>query len=326
MAKRVNYKKLFIKVYHGYGHTHDLIIFGHVFKGKPLTRKRFSNNYLTNILYLLRLFFVRPVAGVKVQLEWRGQFFYSTTEKDGFFKFEWKSDDEVLAGWHDVKVSCTDSKGEVKGEGKLFVPNSTQFAFISDIDDTVLISHSATIGKRLRVLFTKNPRGRKPFLDVAKHYELLASAHTTAQVPNPFFFVSSSEWNLYDDLVEFFNYNKLPKGTFLLNQVKRWFQLWKTGKTKHEGKMLRIMRILNTFPKQQFILLGDNTQSDPAIYTSLANKLPGKIFAIYINNVSLKKEMATKQVLDSVKEVGTFVCLHKDNAGAMAHSKAIGLI
>ncbi len=172
----VNNKKLFIKVYHGYGHTHDLIVFGHVFRGKPVTRRKFSNNYLTNIIHLLRLFFVRPVANVNVQLEWRGQTFYSSTEKDGFFKFEWKSADEVAAGWHDVKVSCPGNEGNCagSGEGKFFVPNSTQFAFISDIDDTVLVSHSATIGKRLRVLFTRNPRRRRPFADVVKHYELLA--------------------------------------------------------------------------------------------------------------------------------------------------------
>ena len=317
-----------VKVYHGYGHMHDLIVFGHVFKKNTKPRHSYSNNYLANIIYLLKLFFVKPLANVPVQLVWRNQTFNSVTEKDGFFKFEWASADDVAPGWHNVTVNSLDTKGNIiaSGEGKLFVPNSTQFAFISDIDDTVLISYSATIFKRLRVLFTKNPHTRRPFAEVVKHYELLSLAHTTAQVPNPFFYVSSSEWNLYDDLNEFFKYNKLTKGIFLLNQVKRWFQLLKTGKTKHEGKMLRILRILNTFPKQQFILLGDNTQSDPAIYTAIANKFPGKIFAIYINNVHSKKEKTTRQILDTVKETGTFTCLHSTNPEAIEYSKAIGLI
>ncbi len=328
MSKRINYKNLSVKVYHGYGHTHDLIVFGHVFNGKPFARHEYSNNYLTNILHLLRLFFVKPAPKVDVQLEWRGQSFKTSTEMDGFFRFEWRSSVEVAAGWHELKVNALDQKGNcvATGEGKLFVPHSTQFAFISDIDDTVLISHSATIGKRLRVLFTRNPRTRKPFAEVVKHYDLLAASHTTKDVPNPFFYVSSSEWNLYEDLNEFFKHNNLPKGTFLLNTIKRWFELLKTGKTKHEGKMLRIMRILDTFPKQQFILLGDNTQSDPDIYTAIAKRFPGKIFAIYINNVRPAKEMTTRKALDSLKETVTFTCLHKDNFEAMAHSKAIGLI
>jgi phosphatidate phosphatase APP1 len=328
MVKKFVHKKVFIKIYTGYGHTKDLIIFGHVFKKKIATRKRFTNNYLANIIYLLKIFFVKPISNINVQLIWRNQTFHNTTAKDGFFKFEWQSSDEVAAGWHTVTINCINEEGKIIGtaEGDFFVPHSTQFAFISDIDDTVLISYSAKIGKRLRVLFTKNPRTRRPFAEVVKHYELLAAAHTTPQVPNPFFYVSSSEWNLYDYLSDFFKFNGLPKGTFLLNQVKRWFELWKTGKTKHEGKMLRIVRILNTFPKQKFILLGDNSQSDPAIYTAIANKFPGKIFAIYINNVLPKNEMTTRQLLDNMKNSGTFTCFHTNNSEAIEYSKAIGLI
>ncbi len=328
MKKVVKHKKVAVKVYHGYGHTHDLIIFGHVFKRLPPTRRNYRNNILANIIHLLKLFFIKPLAGMRVQLAWRNRVLESTTEKDGFFKFEWQSEDEVAAGWHDLSVNCLNDNGDIisTGEGKLFVPNSTQFGFISDIDDTVLISHSATKGKRLRVLFTKNPHSRKPFSDVVKHYELLSLAHTTAKVPNPFFYVSSSEWNLYDDLNEFFKHNGLPKGAFLLNQVKRWYQLWKTGKTKHEGKMLRIVRILAAFPKQQFILIGDNSQADPTIYTSIATKYPGKIYAIYINNVHPPNEAAAKKILTDAEKQGVFTCLYKNNLSAIEHSRAIGLI
>src|SRR5205085_6985571 len=115
-----------------------------------------------------------------------------------------QSEEEVVAGWHELKINCLDQAGNIiaTGDGKVFVPNSTQYGFISDIDDTVLISHSSTRFKRLRTLMTKNPHSRRPFNDVVRHYGLLANAHTNADVPNPFFFVSSSEWNLYDDLNE----------------------------------------------------------------------------------------------------------------------------
>jgi phosphatidate phosphatase APP1 len=244
MAKSFKYKNPSVKVYHGYGHTHDLIVYGHVFANKHLMRHSYTNNVLQNIIHLLRLFFVKPLPFVNVQLKWEKQLLHSKTEEDGFFKFEWKSDNEVSAGWHPVVVNFLDDSGSImaKGEGKVYVPHSTQYAFISDIDDTVLISYSATIGKRLSVLFTKNPHTRRAFANVVKFYELLAIAHTTTKTPNPFFYVSSSEWNLYDDLNDFFNHSGLPEGTFLLNQIKRWFQLLKTGKTKHEGKLLRVLR------------------------------------------------------------------------------------
>jgi len=327
MATAVHYKKATVKVYHGYGHTHDLVVYGHVFKNKPVMRRNYSNNVLLNIIHLIRLFFVEPLACAKVQLQWRDQTFYSSTEEDGFFKFEWQSHD-VSAGWHPVTVHLINESGSIAatGEGKIFVPHTTQYGFISDIDDTVLVSHSATKGKRLRVLFSKNPRTRKAFANVVTFYKLLAGAHTTANVPNPFFYVSSSEWNLYDDLVEFFKFNGLPEGSFLLNQVKRWFELVKTGKTKHEGKLLRVMRILKTFPKQQFVLLGDNSQSDPAIYASIVNKYPEKIYAVYIRNIYGENEALTKDILAGIEKDGVHACLYKDNAEAIEHSKSIGLI
>ena len=328
MVKLRGNLKRTVKVYNGYGHTHDLVIYGHVFKKKTARRKYYSNNVLINTIHLLKLFFVTPVANVKLRLKWNDQLLYSESESDGFFKFEWKSDEAVSAGWHGVEVGIVSTDGKIicTGEGKVFVPHVTQYAFISDIDDTVLVSHSATIGKRLRVLFTKNPRTRRSFDEIVKHYELLARAHTTGDVLNPFFYVSSSEWNLYDDLTDFFAYNGLPQGGFLLNQVKRWFQLLKTGKTKHEGKLLRVIRILKTFPKQRFILFGDNTQSDPSIYASVVKKYHENIHAVYIRNIKPENEQVTREILSGIEKHNVYTCLFNNSNEAIMHSKTIGLI
>ncbi len=316
-----------IKVYHGYGHMHDLVLYGHVLKGKPTQRGRLTHNVFANIAGLIRLFFIKPLAGVTIRLQWNDQAFETVTEYDGFFKFEWVSEASVAAGWHPVTVSLAHTADKkVEGHGNLFVPHSTQYAFISDIDDTVLVSHSASKFKRLRVLFTKNPHSRKAFDDVVRHYHLLSTAHTQPDVPNPFFYVSSSEWNLYNDLNEFFKHNGLPPGAFLLNEIKKWYQLFKTGKTKHQGKLIRVARILEVFPKQRFILLGDNSQSDPDIYAAIAQKYPHKIVAIYIRNINCSRKEATQQVLDSIENKEIHTCLFDDNEEAIRHSRAIGLI
>jgi phosphatidate phosphatase APP1 len=136
-----------------------------------------------------------------------------------------------------------------------FCPSFNQIALVSDIDDTVLVSHSSTKLKKLQVLFTRTPRSRNAFAGIVELYQWLAHARTRPGTPNPFFYVSSSEWNLYDDLVDFFAFNQLPEGSFLLNQVKRWYELLRTGNTKHHGKLLRILRVIEAFPQQRFILL-----------------------------------------------------------------------
>ena len=317
-----------VKVYHGFGHKHDLIVYGHVFKYKARTEQVFSNNLFVNIIHLFRLFILKPFPFTRVRLTFLGDVVEQTTEYDGFFKFEWQSGQKVSAGWHPVKVEALAASNEVIAEsaGQIFVPHITQYAFISDIDDTIMVSYSATIWRRLRELFIKNPRTRKTFKDAQKHYELLSKTYTEPDQPNPFFYVSSSEWNLYDYLVETFRYNELPEGAFLLNQIKQWKNFFKTGKTGHEGKLLRVMRILHAFPNQKFVFFGDNTQQDPQIYTTIAHKYPQNIEAIYIRQVVHKKAAATKAILAEAEARGIRTCLFKSSEEAIAHSREIGLL
>lgn len=321
-------KQVTVKVYHGYGHTHDLVVYGHVLAGPPAVQRQFTKNVLVNIIHLLKLFFVKPLPRVNLRLNWQGNVLETQTEDDGFFKFEWQSSTELAAGWHPVTVECLDEGGQVAawGEGKVYVPHSTQYVFLSDIDDTVMVSYSATKFRRLKELLTRNPRTRRQFERVAEWYRQLALAHTSEATPNPFFYVSSSEWNLYDYLLEFFAYNQLPEGIFLLNQVKRWYQLFNTGKTKHAGKILRIARIVEVFPRQQFVLIGDNSQHDPDIYLAIASRYPQKIFAIYIRNVRPEREAYSRQLLAKASEAGIQTCLFTGSNEAAEHGRNIQLI
>jgi phosphatidate phosphatase APP1 len=328
MAKVVDYSAAHVNVYHGYGYKDSLVVYGHVLARKFASQTTYTNSVVVNIISLIKLFFIKPLPKVNVLLRWEHQEIFATTEGDGFFKFEWTSATAILPGWHLVTVYLLNEQQQPTafGKGKIFVPHVTQYGFISDIDDTVLVSHSATTGKRLRVLFTSNPRSRKTFADVVRYYQLLSTAHTEAAIPNPFFYVSSSEWNLYDYLNEFFKHNGLPKGAFLLNEIKRWYQLFKTGKTKHQGKLIKVARILQVFPNQRFVLLGDNSQSDPEIYAAIANKYPNRILAIYLRNISSKKELATTKLLQSIASKDIYTCLFKHTDEAIAHSRSIGLI
>ncbi len=328
MKNKVENPLATVKVYHGYGHQNNLVVYGHVLAGKSARPSKFTDNLMSNIIHLIRLFLVKPLPNVRVALQWQDQQLYATTAADGLFRFEWKSNTKIAAGWHEIIVYLLDSQGfkSVSGEGKLFIPHATQYGFISDIDDTVLVSHSANTGKKLRVMFAKNPRSRKTFADVVKFYRLLSLAHTEPDLLNPFFYVSSSEWNLYDDLNEFFKHNGLPKGAFLLNDIKKWFQLLKTGKTTHQGKLTRVRRLMEAFPKQRFVLLGDNSQADPEIYATVANQYPDRIVAVYIRNVSLEKEGFILNLLKNIQNKAIFTCQFKHTDEAILHAKTIGLL
>jgi phosphatidate phosphatase APP1 len=83
---------------------------------------------------------------------------------------------------------------------------------------------------------------------------------------------------------------------------------------------------MNVFPEQQFILLGDNSQSDPDIYAAIAQKFPEKIVAIYIRNISNQKKAHTMEVLGGIRNERIQTCVFEDNEEAIRHSKTIGLI
>jgi phosphatidate phosphatase APP1 len=318
-----------LQVYDGYGHTHSLHLYGNVYTGRAARERKYTENIFYNIYRLISLFLVKPVAGAQLRLHWYGSVVEAQTEKDGFFKFDWVSEVHLPAGWHEQKLQLIDADGKVLREepAKLFVPHITQYAFVSDIDDTVMVSHSATKFRRLKVLLTRHPHNRRVFEGTRKFYELLANASTDPDVPNPFFYVSSSEWNLYYDLKSFFNYNQLPRGIFLLSQMKQWFQLFNTGQTKHTGKIARIYRILEAFPNQQYILIGDNSQADPHIYASIADRFPERIYAIFIRNIKPSNFDDTEKQLNGIvarENIHTMIFNHTEEA--IKHAVKIGLI
>ncbi len=316
-----------VRVYNGYGDRDLLLIYGHVLRQSPLPKRKFRKNFWSNTMSLLRLFMVEPFRGVKVQAEWQGEVIEAETDNDGFFKLEWKPQGTLEEGWHTITVTISSGKYKgLKGEGRILVPHNTKYLFISDIDDTFLISHSSNLRKRLFVLLTKNARTRRPFEGVVRHYQLLAHAGTSLEAPNPFFYVSSSEWNLYEYIREFKRSYGIPEGVYLLNQLKQGYEFLKTGQTKHNGKFFRIVRILKEFPHHKFVLLGDDTQMDPEIYQAIVEGFPEKVCCVYLRHVGKRKKPEVQQRVEQMQQRGVEVCYFTKSEEAIAHSRKLGLI
>lgn len=316
-----------IQVYRGFATDSQAVVHGSIFQRGALPRKKYRTNLLTNLFGLIRLFLVKPLPQVTVRLCIDGQTADTQSSTDGYFRLEIPLAQPLPAGWHPVRVQLVDCPldMQVEAEGEVLVPHQTPFALISDIDDTFLISHSATIFKRLKLLITQNAHTRQPFEGVVAHYQLLAEANSGADATNPFFYVSSSEWNLYDYILEFSEKNRLPKGVYFLSSLKQLNGLLKTGQNKHMTKFSRIVRILDAYPQQQFILLGDDTQEDPTIYASVVEHFPKQIRCVYIRQVHAKNQPKTRDTLDRIKAAGVLYCYFTHSAEARQHSVDMGL-
>lgn len=317
-----------IKVYHGIGGVEQLEIFGHVLDRGPLPAMRYSRFPLFNTIALLRLFMVKPRAGAEVQLVWEGKTITGVTGTDGFFYLQWSPEVMPAPGDHIVEVSITNVEESpvTRAVGVVIIPHRSQFGCISDIDDTFLVSHSASVMKRLHVLLTRNARTRKPFEGVVGHYQQLSDAANKGRLPRPFFYVSSSEWNLYAYIREFCRMHGLPEGVFLLSQLKPLYQLFKTGQQKHATKFTRVSRILKHYPHMRFILLGDDTQEDPHIYEAITKHFTSQIIAVYLRHVRNSRYAATQEIANVIIDRGIPCCYFKHSSEAIAHSKKLGLI
>jgi phosphatidate phosphatase APP1 len=317
-----------IKVYNGFGNTEKIMVPGHVLKLSPMPRKTYRQNIFINIFSMLRLFMVVPFSNAKISIEWEGVVYETEASEDGFFNFEIMVNRIPNEGWNPILVRLREEKyllDDIQQYGSVYIPFTSQHAFISDIDDTFLISHSSFLRRRLAVLFGKNARTRKVFEGVVNHYQLLASGNGNHN-GNPFFYVSGSEWNLYDFIVEFTRVNELPKGIFLLSRLKTITQFWKSGQTGLMTKFMRIARIIETFPHLHFVLLGDDSQKDPEIYLSVATHFPQKVFAVYIRCVGNSLSGKTEKIMHEIESLGVSCCYFKHSSEAVIHSKMIGLI
>jgi phosphatidate phosphatase APP1 len=145
---------------------------------------------------------------------------------------------------------------------------------------------------------------------------------------NPLFYVSSSPWNLYDLLSQFFNLQGIPIGPVLF--LRDW------GITENEilptrqwqYKITTIRKMIEFYPHLPFVLVGDSGQEDPEIYADIVAAYPKRVLAVYIRNVSrdLKRPEAIRNLAKKVLEAGSSLVLADDTLAIGKHAVELGLI
>jgi phosphatidate phosphatase APP1 len=308
--------------YRGFGDTTHVYIKGMVIEDKGLSKPADKQKVWKNILAMVKRFSSDEIPGVKLRAEFHGMSAVAETDDWGFFSFYFNvshvPDDIKKRDWHEVHFTLLDEIVEgqprVTAVGEVRIVSAQEKRIIvSDIDDTVLISHSTTILPKLRLMLFRNALTRAPFKGVSAFYSALEKGQgSDANVP--FFYVSSSEWNLYDLLYDFFNHNNIPRGVFMLRKLEHnILKFWKSGQGDHEHKYDKIRFLLDLYENHSFILIGDSGQKDPKIYNRLAQDYPGRIETIYIRKIGSKPAAYDLQHLNEKLEKVTTEYLQIDN-------------
>jgi phosphatidate phosphatase APP1 len=142
---------------------------------------------------------------------------------------------------------------------------------------------------------------------------------------NPFFYVSSSPWNLYGFLMEFLDVHRIPKGPLMLRDLGLSREQFIAG-SHAEHKLKQIEHILEVFTDLSFILIGDSGQKDPEIYLAVVKEFPGRVKMIYIRDVSSARTKEVEKIAREVKDSGVELMLVKDTMEAASHAVSKGWI
>lgn len=327
--------QIVIVPYRGYGTPQQLYLRGRVLQDAGIAPARETDSVWRNLLNMYRRFESDEVAGARLMARFQEVTEEVVTNDEGFFEVQLTPAQPPEGKlWHDVTLTLIDppqrgpdSAMPVNATGRALVPAAgAQFGVISDIDDTVVKSQATDLLQMLRIVFLGNAHTRLPFKGVAAFYRALqAGAGDVSE--NPIFYVSSSPWNLYDLLQEFFKLRGIPLGPIALRDY---------GISRHEmlpiehsdHKLDAIRRILDTYPDLPFVLIGDSGQEDPEIYRDVVDAYPGRILAVYIRSVHPDPTRidAVNRLAEEIAAAGSALVLADDTLQAARHAAERGWI
>lgn len=320
--------------YRGYGNDRVLYVRGRALYGEPTAPAQPDDSRLENLWATYQRLESDEVAGVQIAAHFADDIWPAVTDSEGYFELTITPGQPIVspAAWHEVRLTWSvDDTPAASAEPAaieamaLVPPPSARFGVISDIDDTVLVSHATSPFKMALLTLLNNAYTRSPFPGVAEFYQALHAGASGGE-QNPIFYVSSSPWNLYDLLVAFMELHKIPPGPLLLRDYGRQ-NLRGFGNREHKRALIE--QLLATYPALPFLLLGDSGQEDPEIYAGLVADYPGRFLAIYIRDVTpddTQRQGAVAALGAATVAAGTPLLHSAATADAMTLARQLGLI
>jgi phosphatidate phosphatase APP1 len=319
-----------IVTFRSYGTVNRLYVKGRVLEQKQIREASEKDSLWSNLLSMYRRFESDEVPGAKLKLIFQGKEQFVTTDHEGYFILNLTPEAPIdwQDMWHEIEIEMVESPiafaaGTKSVAHVLVPPADAEYGVISDIDDTIVRTGATSLLAMSRNTFLHNAHTRLPFAGVAEFYKALQLGRNGKR-NNPFFYVSSSPWNLYDLLIDFMDLNKIPEGPLLLRDFGFGGDAAASDHMGHKFK--EIQQILEAYPLLKFILIGDSGQEDPKIYREVVRKFPDRVLAVYIRDVQLPDR--EKIALEIAKDMGAPVemVIVDNTVEAADHAAKNGLI
>lgn len=180
--------------------------------------------------------------------------------------------------------------------GRIHLVSNEGVTVISDIDDTIKVSHVTDRHELVRSTFFK------PFEAVEGMAELYAG---WAEQGAEFHFVSASPWQLYEPLSTFTQEAGFPDAAWSMKQIRlKDSTLLKLFDEPYAAKLAVIGDLVSASPRRRFVLVGDSGEKDPEVYGELARRHPERILRVLIRNVT-DETSDSERMREAFRDVGS---------------------
>jgi phosphatidate phosphatase APP1 len=224
-----------------------------------------------------RNFFTAPCVRAKATITIGERTVEVTTDRGGYLDHRIR-DHGLPPGWGTAILQTARSK---PAEAELLViGDEVRFGMISDLDDTVLTTWLPRPMIAFWNSFVRDESNRQSIPGMARMYSECLGRHPGA----PLFYLSTGAWNTHDFLKRFLKRHAYPHGPMLLTDWGPTNTGWFRSGQAH--KRASLLQLAAEFPQVSWLLVGDDGQHDPEIYTEFAKQRPENVRAIAIRQLS----------------------------------------
>ena len=161
---------------------------------------------------------------------------------------------------------------------------------ISDVDDTIMITQAPVPWKAAYNLLFLDPKKKASVPGMSVLFTRIADLFPGA----PFFYLSTSPWNVESSIRNFITDHGFPEGPLLLRDLDPRPKTFVPTGPQHKLEFAE--QLMADFPDMKFILVGDDGQKDPTTYATIARRYPGRVLAIVIRELSPRESTGLASV------------------------------
>jgi phosphatidate phosphatase APP1 len=285
LAKGEGYdKRVRLLAYAGYRNERTARLKGRIVRFRqPLDA---GEGLVSRMRAMMEIYNSHELPGIAVRCQAYGLTRETLTDEEGYFEFELPIDRPLppATRWEQAELT---TPGREAQSSPIKVPIlapalDNHWGVISDIDDTVVETGATNFVKNWRRVLVDRPQDRLAVPGASTLYRMIARDH--AAPVRPFFYVSSSPWNLYGFIAEYMELQGIPHGPMFLKDYG--IDADRIGGKSHDAhKLEAIETVLAFYPQLRFLLIGDNGQRDVSIYAEAARNFGSRVAAVFIRDV-----------------------------------------